>query len=67
MQTCLPRRAVALRMLTRNACFRPLAEYKVHNAEVLFREDASVDDLIDVIEGASSRSESRVVQAVSCD
>ena len=54
-------------MLTRNACFRPLAEYKVHNAEVLFREDASVDDLLDVIEGASSRSESRVVQAVSCD
>ena len=26
-------------------------EYKIHNAEVLFREDATVDDLIDVIEG----------------
>lgn len=25
-------------------------EYKMHNAEVLFREDCSVDDLIDVIE-----------------
>lgn len=29
----------------------PAQEYKIHNAEVLFREDASVDDLIDVIEG----------------
>eukprot|EP00922_Rhytidocystis_sp_ex-Travisia-forbesii_P054028 GHVS01080160.1.p1 GENE.GHVS01080160.1~~GHVS01080160.1.p1 ORF type:complete len:373 (-),score=52.05 GHVS01080160.1:221-1339(-) len=28
-----------------------LHEYKIFNAEVLFREDASVDDLIDVIEG----------------
>jgi hypothetical protein len=28
-----------------------LHEYKVHNAELLFREDVSVDDLIDTIEG----------------
>jgi ribosome-interacting GTPase 1 len=28
-----------------------LREYKIHNAEVLFREDASTDDFIDVIEG----------------
>mmetsp|Transcript_25705 Transcript_25705/g.59279 ORF Transcript_25705/g.59279 Transcript_25705/m.59279 type:complete len:398 (+) Transcript_25705:46-1239(+) len=28
-----------------------LQEYKIHNAEVLFREDASPEDLIDVIEG----------------
>ena len=28
-----------------------LQEYKIHNAEVLFREDADMDDLIDVIEG----------------
>lgn len=28
-----------------------LQEYKIHNAELLFKEDASVDDLIDVIEG----------------
>eukprot|EP00753_Platysulcus_tardus_P004681 PLAT12575.1.p2 GENE.PLAT12575.1~~PLAT12575.1.p2 ORF type:complete len:264 (+),score=155.64 PLAT12575.1:518-1309(+) len=28
-----------------------LHEYKIHNAEVLFREDATVDQLIDVIEG----------------
>ena len=26
-------------------------EYRIHNADVLFREDASVDQLIDVIEG----------------
>lgn len=26
-------------------------EYKIHNAEVLFREDCDMDDLIDVIEG----------------
>lgn len=34
---------------------RPFAmlsqEYKIHNAELLFKEDATVDDLIDVIEG----------------
>jgi uncharacterized protein len=30
---------------------RILGSYRIHNAEVLFREDASVDDLIDVIEG----------------
>ena len=28
-----------------------LREYKMHNCECLFREDASLDDLIDVIEG----------------
>jgi small GTP-binding protein len=31
--------------------FRVLKEYKIHNAEVLFREDCDVDQLIDVIEG----------------
>eukprot|EP00877_Chromochloris_zofingiensis_P005306 jgi/Chrzof1/14777/Cz09g15230.t1 len=30
---------------------RILQEYKIHNCELLFKEDASVDDLIDVIEG----------------
>lgn len=30
---------------------RILAGYRIHNAEVLFREDCGVDDLIDVIEG----------------
>ena len=30
---------------------RILGSYRIHNAEVLFREDISVDDLIDVIEG----------------
>ncbi|GLU22453.1 hypothetical protein SLE2022_385270 [Rubroshorea leprosula] len=28
-------------------CYQILHEYKIHNAEVLFREDATVDDLID--------------------
>ncbi|KAL6539240.1 Developmentally-regulated GTP-binding protein 2 [Orobanche gracilis] len=32
-------------------CYQILHEYKIHNAELLFREDATVDDLIDVIEG----------------
>lgn len=26
-------------------------EYKIHNCELLFKEDISVDDLIDIIEG----------------
>eukprot|EP00879_Flechtneria_rotunda_P007912 GHRR01008290.1.p1 GENE.GHRR01008290.1~~GHRR01008290.1.p1 ORF type:complete len:399 (+),score=120.49 GHRR01008290.1:248-1444(+) len=30
---------------------RVLQEYKIHNCELLFKEDCSVDDLIDVIEG----------------
>lgn len=29
---------------------RVLQEYKVHNADILFREDATVDDFIDVME-----------------
>jgi hypothetical protein len=28
-----------------------LHEYKIHHCELLFREDASVDELIDCIEG----------------
>ncbi|KAK9840047.1 hypothetical protein WJX74_002550 [Apatococcus lobatus] len=32
-------------------CFRILHEYKIHNADVLFKEDCTADDLIDVIEG----------------
>ncbi|KAJ0406678.1 hypothetical protein ATCC90586_008095 [Pythium insidiosum] len=31
--------------------YKILHEYKIHNCELLFREDASTDDLIDVIEG----------------
>lgn len=30
---------------------RVLQEYKIHNCELLFKEDSTVDDLIDVIEG----------------
>ena len=28
-----------------------LSEYKIHNAEVLFREDSTMDEFIDVIVG----------------
>jgi hypothetical protein len=35
----------------RDTVSRILGSYRIHNAEVLFREDCSVDDLIDVIEG----------------
>jgi small GTP-binding protein len=38
-----------------------LHEYKVHNAEVLFREDATPDQLIDVVEGNR-----RYVQCLYC-
>jgi uncharacterized protein len=34
-----------------DTCSRILGSYRVHNAEVLFREDCTVDDFIDVIEG----------------
>ncbi len=33
---------------------RILQEYKIHNADLLFKEDSTVDDLIDVIEGEGS-------------
>jgi len=35
----------------RKAVYSILHEYKIHNCEVLFREDANVDQFIDVIEG----------------
>mmetsp|Transcript_2093 Transcript_2093/g.3705 ORF Transcript_2093/g.3705 Transcript_2093/m.3705 type:complete len:408 (+) Transcript_2093:76-1299(+) len=35
----------------RDTVTRILGSYRIHNAEVLFREDCTVDDLIDVIEG----------------
>jgi ribosome-interacting GTPase 1 len=34
-----------------DAVTRILGSYKIHNAEVLFRDDCSIDELIDVIEG----------------
>lgn len=30
---------------------RVLSEYKIHNCEVLVREDISVDDIVDVVQG----------------
>jgi uncharacterized protein len=35
----------------KDAVTRILSGYRIHNAEVLFREDCTMDDLIDVIEG----------------
>jgi uncharacterized protein len=35
----------------RETATRILSSYRIHNAEVLFREDCTVDDLIDCIEG----------------
>jgi len=32
-------------------CSQILQEYRIHNADILFREDASVDEFIDIIEG----------------
>lgn len=28
-----------------------LSEYRIHNADISFKEDANIDDLIDVVEG----------------
>jgi ribosome-interacting GTPase 1 len=33
------------------APFHPPQEYRIHNCELLFKEDIGVDDLIDLIEG----------------
>ena len=33
-----------------------LAEYKIHNADVTLRSDATADDLIDVVEGNRYRT-----------
>jgi uncharacterized protein len=30
--------------------YRIMQEYKIHNADILFKEDANVDDFIDVLE-----------------
>lgn len=32
-------------------CMPHLQEYRIHNCELLFKEDITVDDLIDIIEG----------------
>nr|GMD47171.1 developmentally-regulated G-protein 2 [Ipomoea batatas] len=44
-------RTIPLTHVDEKLCYQILHEYKIHNAEVLFREDATVDGLIDVIEG----------------
>jgi len=42
---------VPLTHLDEKMVHRVLQEYKMHNADILFKDDATVDDLIDVIEG----------------
>ena len=42
---------VPLTHLDETLCGHILREYRIHNADVLLREDATADDLIDVIEG----------------
>jgi len=42
---------VPLRNIDETMVMRILQEYKLHNCEILFREDCTVDQLIDVIEG----------------
>lgn len=42
---------VPLTHLDEKMVHRILSEYKIHNADVLLKEDITVDDLIDVIEG----------------
>jgi ribosome-interacting GTPase 1 len=42
------RQALSLDMRGWRVCMQ---EYKIHNADVLFKEDCDMDDLIDVIEG----------------
>eukprot|EP01026_Neomeris_dumetosa_P036434 TRINITY_DN2940_c0_g1_i11.p1 TRINITY_DN2940_c0_g1~~TRINITY_DN2940_c0_g1_i11.p1 ORF type:complete len:425 (+),score=57.45 TRINITY_DN2940_c0_g1_i11:76-1275(+) len=42
---------ISLTHLDEKIVARVLQEYKIHNADVLIREDCTVDDFIDVIEG----------------
>jgi uncharacterized protein len=42
---------VTLTELDERTVHRILQEYKIHNADILFKEDVTMDDLIDVIEG----------------
>eukprot|EP01024_Parvocaulis_polyphysoides_P064092 TRINITY_DN7433_c0_g1_i4.p4 TRINITY_DN7433_c0_g1~~TRINITY_DN7433_c0_g1_i4.p4 ORF type:complete len:255 (-),score=53.61 TRINITY_DN7433_c0_g1_i4:766-1530(-) len=42
---------ITLTHLDEKIVARVLQEYKIHNADVLIRDDCTVDDLIDVIEG----------------
>lgn len=42
---------VPLTHLDDKLIYRILQEYKIHNADLMFKEDSTVDDLIDMIEG----------------
>jgi uncharacterized protein len=43
--------AVPLSRMDEKLCYQILHEYKIHNAEVIFKEDVGADELIDMIEG----------------
>jgi uncharacterized protein len=44
----------------------PLQEYKIHNCDLLFKEDSTVDDLIDVIEVSKQIAESVARRVSGC-
>ena len=48
---CMVNSQVRLTNMTEKTILRVLHEYKIHHCELLFRDDCTVDDLIDVIEG----------------
>jgi uncharacterized protein len=37
--------------MTHDICVQVLREYKVHNADVLLKQDVAIDEFIDVVEG----------------
>ncbi len=49
---CLTIRDADVALVLPAACRAVCAEYKVHNADIHFKEDCVVEDLIDIIEGS---------------
>ena len=42
---------VPLTNITQDEVKAVLSEYRIHNADITFKEDSTLDDLIDVVEG----------------
>lgn len=42
---------VPLTNITHDEVKAVLSEYRIHNADISFKEDSTIDDLIDVVEG----------------
>jgi uncharacterized protein len=53
---------VPLTHMDEKMVFRVMQEYKIHNADILFKEDATVDDFIDVLEVLHHCSELLTIQ-----